>query len=308
MKLVLYNGGTAGVLKGDRVVDISEAVKDVAASARTPQEVITAIIADFDRVRPAIEQVAQGATGVPLDSVTLMSPLPRPGKILCCIGNYKEGVDRPIQPLDMFLKSPESVNGPEGTIVLPEDKATIFHHEAELGIVIGRVAKDVPPADAYSAIFGYTCFIDVSGRGLGRTTTAGFLGKSFDTFTPIGPCIVTKDEIPDPHKLHVQLWVDGAIRHDYNTDDMEHPIPELIEFATRYMTLNPGDIIACGTNHQGLGPLQDGERCEIEIEGIGRMGLGVRDDWKRVWAKSVDEVAAQAVRNLQGMQTATQTP
>lgn len=250
MKLVLFNGGKPGVIKGSNVVDISGAVKDVTADARTPQETITAIIANFDRVRPAIEQAAAGAAGEPLGGVTLMSPLPRPGKILCCIGNYKEGVDRPLQPLDMFLKSPESVNGPEGTIVLPEDRATIFHHEAELGIVIGRVAKDVKPEDAYSAIFGYTCFIDVSARGLGRVSLGSFLGKSFDTFTPIGPCIVTKDEIPDPHKLHVQLWVDGAIRHDYNTDDMEHPIPELIEFATRYMTLNPGDIIACGTNHQ----------------------------------------------------------
>lgn len=307
MKLVLYNGGKPGVLKGDNVVDISGAVQEAIKDARSPQEIMQSIIASFERVRPAIEQTVARAAGEPLSGVKLLPPLPRPNKILACIGNYKEGTDRPIQPIDMFLKSPESINGPEGTIILPEDQATIFHHEAELGIVIGRVAKNVRPADAFSAIFGYTCFIDVSARGLGRTTTASFLGKSFDTFTPIGPCIVTKDEIADVQNLHVQLWVDGNIRHDYNTSDMEHPVPEIIEFATRYMTLLPGDIIACGTNHQGLGPLQDGERCEIEISGIGRMGLWVRDDWKREWAKGVDEVAARRVRDMQPMQTATPT-
>ncbi|MCX6024467.1 MAG: fumarylacetoacetate hydrolase family protein [Chloroflexi bacterium] len=297
MKLVLFNGGKPGVLKGDAVVDISGAVALVIADARNGQEVMASIIANFERVRPAIEQAVARSSGEPLSGVKLLPPLPRPGKILACIGNYKEGSTRPVQPIDMFLKSPESINGPEGTIVLPEDLATIFHHEAELGIVIGRVAKNVRPEDAFSAIFGYTCFIDVSGRGLGRTTTASFLGKSFDTFTPIGPCIVTRDEIPDPQKLHVQLWVNGQIRHDYNTDDMEHQIPEIIEWASRYVTLNPGDIIACGTNHQGLGPLQDGERCEIEISGIGRMGLWVRDDWKRTWPIGVDEVSARRVRD-----------
>ena len=99
------------------------------------------------------------------------------------------------------------------------------------------------------------------------------MGKSFDTFAPIGPCITTADEIADPNKLRVRFWNNGDLRHDYITDDMEHRVPELIEFASRIMTLYTGDIIACGTNHEGLGPLQDGEFCEIELEKIGRMGV-----------------------------------
>jgi len=90
---------------------------------------------------------------------------------------------------------------------------------------------------------------------------------------PIGPCIATIDEIPDPNDVHVQFWVDGQLRHNYNTDDMEHLVPELVEFATTIMTLNSGDLIACGTNHEGLGPLQDGEVVDFEIHGIGRMRM-----------------------------------
>ena len=111
--------------------------------------------------------------------------------------------------------------------------------------------------------------IDVSARGEGRRTwkAGSWLGKSFDTFAPIGPCIATLDEIPDPNDVHVQFWVDGQLRHNYNTDDMEHLVPELVEFATTIMTLNSGDVIACGTNHEGLGPLQDGEVVDFEIHG-----------------------------------------
>jgi 2-keto-4-pentenoate hydratase/2-oxohepta-3-ene-1,7-dioic acid hydratase in catechol pathway len=113
------------------------------------------------------------------------------------------------------------------------------------------------------------------------------MGKSFDTFAPIGPCITTSDEIEDPNRLWVKFWNNGDLRHDYVTDDMEHRVPELIEFATTIMTLNSGDVIACGTNHEGLGPLQDGELCEIEIEKIGRMSIHVHDPLKREWERGV---------------------
>ncbi|MBI4496965.1 MAG: fumarylacetoacetate hydrolase family protein, partial [Chloroflexi bacterium] len=169
-------------------------------------------------------------------------------------------------------------------------------------VVIGRYAKNVKAANAMDYVFGYAAFIDVSARGLGRTGMNSFIGKSFDTFAPIGPCIVTADEIPDPHKLHVQLWDDGQLRHDYNTDDMEHQIPALLEWATNVMGLNPGDFLACGTNHQGLGPMQDGERVEIEIERIGRFGVNVVDPLKRTWPKMVDVEAARRVREQQPLQ------
>jgi len=124
-------------------------------------------------------------------------------------------------------------------------------------------------------------------RGQADLEDGELLGKSFDTFAPIGPCIATADEIPNPNDVHVQFWVDGQLRHNYNTDDMEHLVPELVEFATTIMTLNSGDVIACGTNHEGLGPLQDGEVVDFEIHGIGRMQLRVRDPLTRSWEKGI---------------------
>ena len=165
----------------------------------------------------------------------------------------------------MFMKNPDAVIGPGDTIVLPEFTVPwAFMHEAELALVIKGPAKMVKAKDWKSAVFGYTALIDVSAREQGRRTwpatpLTSWLGKSFDTFAPIGPCIATADEIKDPNDLIVRFWNDGQLRHNYNTDDMEHRVPELVEFATTVMTMNSGDLIACGTNHEGLGALQDGE-------------------------------------------------
>ena len=165
-------------------------------------------------------------------------------------------------------------------------------HEAELAIVIKGPAKMVKAKDWRSAVFGYTSMIDVSAREQGRKTwpaspLTSWLGKSFDTFGPIGPCIVTADEVKDPNDLIVKFWNDGQLRHHYNTDDMEHRVPKLIEFATTVMTMNSGDLIACGTNHEGLGALQDGETVDIEIQHIGKMTLKVSDPLKRTWERGV---------------------
>ena len=113
------------------------------------------------------------------------------------------------------------------------------------------------------------------------------MGKSFDTFAPIGPCILTSDEIEDPNDLEVRFWNSGELYHQYNTNDMEHRVPEIIEFVTSIMTVNSGDVIACGTNHEGLGPLQDGDIAEIEIQQIGRMALQVTDTLKRTWDRGI---------------------
>jgi 2-keto-4-pentenoate hydratase/2-oxohepta-3-ene-1,7-dioic acid hydratase in catechol pathway len=147
----------------------------------------------------------------------------------------------------------------------------------------------VKPENWRSAVFGYTGMIDVSARGDGRRTwkTGSWLGKSFDTFCPLGPCITTADEIPEPNDLRIKFWNDGQLRHDYNTDDMEHRVPALIEFATTVMTMDSGDLISCGTNHEGLGALQDGETVEFELQNIGKMTLHVRDPLKRKWERGV---------------------
>jgi 2-keto-4-pentenoate hydratase/2-oxohepta-3-ene-1,7-dioic acid hydratase in catechol pathway len=113
------------------------------------------------------------------------------------------------------------------------------------------------------------------------------MGKSFDTFAPLGPCIVTADEIEEPNDLWVQLWNDDQLRHNYITDDMEHRVPEIVQWLTRFMTMNTGDVVACGTNHEGLGFIQDGETLRMKIHGIGEFEVSVRDPLKREWQRGV---------------------
>ena len=296
MKLVLFqpNAGTAsdeprlGILVDGGVIDGSDAA---AAVREGPSDRLMARVIDhFDELRPALDRLANGTAPVPLNSVRLRSPLTRPGKILCCIGNYWEHMQREARPLNMFLKNPDAVIGPGDTIVLPEfTEPYIFQHEAELALVIKGPAKKVAQADFRTAIFGYTGIVDVSARGEGRSTwrQGSWMGKSFDTFAPIGPCILTADEVKDPNDIHVRFWNNGTLMHDYDTNDMEHRVPELIQFATTIMTLNSGDVIACGTNHEGLGPLQDGDHVELEVAGVGRMALNVADPLKRSWERGV---------------------
>ncbi len=258
-----------------------------------PVERMFAIIAGFDVLRDAVQKAAAGK-GVPLDTVRLRAPIPRPSKMLFGLGNYCENVKGVLGPLGLFLKSPCSILDPGGTVKLAPHDAIIFHHEAELGFVIGRRGRDIPEDKAMEHVFGYTCIIDVSARGLGQGT--GFIDKSPDTFCPMGPWIVTKDEVPDPQKLSVRLWQNEQLRQDYNTDDMEHPIPELVSWASRVATLEIGDVFACGTNHQGLGPMQDGETSIIEVERVGRMTFKVEDPLKRRWPFGIDSGIGKAVR------------
>jgi len=294
MKLVLFQSpsGAAvlpGLLTERGVVDISRE----AGVGYVPQLTMASIIDRFESLRPTLERAQREAQAIPLEQVRLRAPLPRPGKILACIGNYWEHAQREARPVNMFMKNPDAVVGPGDVIELPEfTEPWMFMHEAELALVIKGPAKRVKAEDWRSAVFGYTCMIDVSARGEGRFTwppgpPASWLGKSFDTFAPLGPCIATADEIKDPNDLHVRFWNDGQLRHNYNTDDMEHRVGELVAFATTVMTLNSGDIISCGTNHEGLGALQDGETVEIEIEKIGLMSLTVHDPLKRTWERGV---------------------
>jgi 2-keto-4-pentenoate hydratase/2-oxohepta-3-ene-1,7-dioic acid hydratase in catechol pathway len=318
VKLVLFQSASnseirPGVLAGRGVVDVFAAVKQ----GYTPQHTMQGIIDEFDTLRPSLQELAAAGEALPLDKVRLKPPLPRPGKILACIANYWEHAQREARPLNMFMKNPDAVVGPGDTIMLPEYTVPwMFMHEAELAIVIRGTAKMVKQKDWRSAVFGYTTLIDVSAREQGRRTwpatpLTSWLGKSFDTFAPIGPCITTADEIDNPNDLVVRFWNDGQLRHNYNTDDMEHPVPELIEFATTVMTMNSGDLIACGTNHEGLGALQDGETVEIEIDKIGKMALTVKDPLKRTWERGVymgvDSTNLEAVKRHrpQGGPTAT---
>lgn len=306
MKLVLFEDANKnerpGLLSDRGVIDISPVV---AAHTHSMQELMQSIIDRFESLRPELERQLANGKAIPLDQVRLRAPLPRPSKILCAIGNYWEHMQREARPLNMFLKSPEAILDPGGTVVLPDFKAEVFHHEAELALVIKGPARFVKAAEWRKAVFGCTAFIDVSARDTGRRSwrAGSFLGKSFDTFCPIGPCITTIDEIEDPNKLHIRFWNEDQLRHDYVTDDMEHRVPEIIEFATAVMTLNSGDVIACGTNHEGLGPMQDGETCTIEVEKVGRFQVHVKDPLKRKWERGIymgPESTNPAARARQG--------
>jgi 2-keto-4-pentenoate hydratase/2-oxohepta-3-ene-1,7-dioic acid hydratase in catechol pathway len=292
MKLVMLEGPRVGVLRDGGVVDVTEAFADI--RFRTAADLAPRVIGALGERRERVDALA--AVGSPLQSPTLLAPVPRPPKLLACFGNFREGSERERNTQDMFLESPDSVIGPGGVVVLPPHDASIFHHEAELALVIGTRAKDLPADDsAYAALAGYTCGIDDSGRGIGRMPPSR-IGKSFDTFTPLGPAIVTPDEVGDPHDLRVTLTVNGQARHDYSTSDMEYSVPEILAFASGYMTLVPGDVILCGTNHQGIGPLQDGDRVVMTIEKVGTLEVSVRDARKRGWPRGVDHEMAARVR------------
>lgn len=289
MKLVLFKRGVDvrfGLLVDGAVVDAT----DIAPPGQSPMDVMRGVIDGFDDLREPLAERQRTGARIPIGEVRLLPPVPQPRKIINCIANYWEHAQREARPLNMFLKNPDAVVGPEDTIELPDfDEPWAFMHEAELVLVIKGPAKKITQENWRDAVFGYTCGIDVTARGEGRVTwkKGSWLGKSFDTFAPIGPCIVTADEIENPNDLHVQFWNNGELRHNYSTDDMEHQVPEIIEFASRIMTLQSGDLIFCGTNHEGLGFIQDGERVEMEIKQIGRMGLNVIDPLKRSWERGV---------------------
>jgi 2-keto-4-pentenoate hydratase/2-oxohepta-3-ene-1,7-dioic acid hydratase in catechol pathway len=307
VKLVLFDDFRPGVLDGDVVCPIDELV-DFDRAAH-PQDRIVEIITRFVAMRPAVEALVAGGATLPVTEIRLRPPLPRPGKIICARANYREGSDREPWPMDAFLKSPEAVIGPGDTVVLPERLHDVFHHEAELAVVIGKEASNVPAGAVMDHVFGYTGFMDVSARkGIGRPDGASFLGKSYDTFAPLGPVIVTADEIPDPHVLQVRYWVNGEPRHDYNTSDIEHGVPEFLEFVSSVMTLRPGDVVAMGTNHQQVGPLQHGDVAVLDIEGIGRMTVDVIDPLQRTWARQIDQEIATKVRQSLVVPDAASTP
>ena len=228
--------------------------------------------------------------------------MPRPQKLICAAVNYLEFGQREPAVLDGFLKSPTAVIGSGDTCELPPAPASVFHHEPELAFVIGKTASKVTQDDALSHIFGYTNFLDMSARGLqGAVGNSFFLGKCWDTFAPMGPALVTADEIDDPQNLQVRLWNNGEARHDFPTSDMAHKIPELVSEMSKITTLEPGDVIATGVNHQHIGAVQDGDVLRMEIEGLGPpLIIPVSDPSGREWPRGIDtEFAAMIIASGQ---------
>jgi 2-keto-4-pentenoate hydratase/2-oxohepta-3-ene-1,7-dioic acid hydratase in catechol pathway len=284
MKLLYFDDFKLGVLKGDAVVDVSDVVRDIPHTG--PGNLISGLIERFADSKGRLEAAVNQGKGVPLSQVRIRPPLPKPTNIECMAVNYMEdGTRSEPAPINAFHKSPSSIIGDGDTMVLPDVPATIFEGEAELALVIGKRASNVSAAEAMNYVFGYLNFIDGSARGLPPAGNTFYQMKSRDTFAPIGPFLVTADEIADPHKLQVRLWVNGELKQNYNTSDMAHKIPRCIEWITSIHALEPGDIVATGTNHRGLSAFQNGDLIEIETEGVGRLRFHIRDDLKRTWAR-----------------------
>lgn len=284
MKILFFDDFKLGVLNGETVVDVSDIVADIPRTG--PHNLISGLIERFEDYRVKLEDAAANGSGTPVSEVRIRPPLPAPRTIDCMAVNYMEdGTLTEPKPINGFHKSPSAIIGPGDTMVLQDIPAAVFEGEAEMALVIGKQATNVSQADALDHVFGYVNFIDGSARGLLPPNNTFFQMKSRDTFAPIGPYIATKDEIADPQNMDIKLWVNGELKQDFNTDDMAHKIPRCIEWASSIHTLMPGDILATGTNHGGLNAFMDGDRVELECEGLGKLQINIRDDLKRTWSR-----------------------
>jgi 2-keto-4-pentenoate hydratase/2-oxohepta-3-ene-1,7-dioic acid hydratase in catechol pathway len=285
VKLCYFNDWRLGVITGDTVVDVTDAAKGV--PHRDTRDLIVGVIAEWDSYKGKLEKAAAEGKGVPLAGVRLRPPVPRPGNIDCMAVNYMEDGTLPEKPaINCFHKAATAVIGDGDTMVLPDVPASIFEGEAELGLIIGKRASNVKAADYKQYIFGYTCFIDGSARGLPPPGNVFFQMKSRATFAPMGPWLVTADEIADPQKLNIELKNNGVTMQKFNTDDMAHQIPRVIEWLSSIHTLEPGDVVATGTNHRGLNSFMDGDKIELTVEKIGTLHFSIKDDLKRTWART----------------------
>lgn len=273
MKVALFNDWQLGVYQDGNMYDIGSLLFDNGPILGCP---MVEFIRNYERYQPIVAQRLHEAPIYPLAEVRLRHPVSRPGKIVAAPVNYllhKEEMNaqHTAKGLGFFLKAGTSLIGNEDNIVLPLAKAgRRIDHELELAFVIRKTAKNVKAEDAYSYIFGYTGLNDVSLRPDGVHEEERCLRKSFDTFTPVGPWIVTGDEIGDPQNLNMTLMVNDQVRQQVNTKYMICGIAELVEIFSHVMTLEPGDIIATGTP-EGVNPIRPGDRVKIAIENIGEL-------------------------------------
>jgi 2-keto-4-pentenoate hydratase/2-oxohepta-3-ene-1,7-dioic acid hydratase in catechol pathway len=251
MRLVSYDDGRAGFLAGNRVIPLPATMRDVIASWNAGQLA-----------------VRDHGDGIPLSDVRLRVPVADPSKIIAAPVNYRDhqaemNVDAQIAALGFFLKSPSSLLDPGGTIQLPYHDRR-FDQEGELALVIGRTARRVSEQDALSYVFGYTGLLDITMRGGEDRSTR----KSFDTFTPMGPVLVTADEFGDPDDADLRCWVSGELRQKATTRDLIWGVARLVSYASSVTTLYPGDVITTGTP-AGVGPLTAGDTVRLELSGLG---------------------------------------
>ncbi|WP_171915992.1 fumarylacetoacetate hydrolase family protein [Paraburkholderia xenovorans] len=286
MKIASFNDFRVGIVDGSALYDMTDALPCFLDAM--PRQRINFLIAQWDEFGPKLADYKKDGTRLALDAVRLRSPNPAPQHVFAAPANYRKHIgelgDRSVTPggrsareQGFFLKAPGSLIGAGEPIVLPRGSARRFDHESELAVVIGREARNVHRNDAMSYVFGYSCLIDVTMRiekGVGEEERS--MRKSFESFTPMGPYLVTADEIARPDALRNRLWVNDKIRHQANTSEMIVGIAELIELVSSVLTLQPGDVIASGTP-EGVGPIQPGDALRIELETVGSMSLQVKE-------------------------------
>ena len=226
-------------------------------------------------------EAAAAAHPLPLSEITPLAPILKPGKIVAVGLNYldhclEQGKTPPETPT-IFTKFSTAVNHPNGEIRWDPKLTSQVDYEAELAVVIGKRAFRVSEEEAYEYVAGYTCLNDVTARDLQWADKQWVRGKSLDTFAPMGPVMITSDELPDPHTLAIRCWVNGELRQESHTNQLIHTVPKLIAFCSHAFTLEPGDIITTGTPG-GVGVfrdpptfLQPGDEVVVEIEKIGRL-------------------------------------
>jgi 2-keto-4-pentenoate hydratase/2-oxohepta-3-ene-1,7-dioic acid hydratase in catechol pathway len=276
MRLISYlgeSGPRIAAARDDGYVDLNENDASLPLSMR---ELLFQGQPVLNRARRASEQ----GSVLPPEKVRLLAPIPDPGKIICIGLNYSDhaaesGAAIPSEPV-VFNKFPTAVRGHGDAIVLPRLSSQV-DYEAELVVVIGREGRHIPPRQAFDYIAGYTCGHDVSARDWQLAKPGGqwLLGKTFDTFAPLGPALVTKDEIPSPGELEISLRLNGQCMQRSNTNQLIFPVDQLVAYVSGICTLSPGDVIFTGTP-PGVGMarkppvfLQAGDVVEVEIEKIG---------------------------------------
>jgi 2-keto-4-pentenoate hydratase/2-oxohepta-3-ene-1,7-dioic acid hydratase in catechol pathway len=271
-----------GVLSGERVVPVAQIAPD--GQPATMAQLLAGMPESLELVRHAWEawrSEARADEGAPAADLELLPPVPRPGKIVAIGVNYRshaeeQGHEPPASPV-IFAKFVSALVGHGADIVWDPALTTAVDFEAELAVVIGRTARSVPEDRALERVLGYSCLNDVSARDLQFSDRQWVRGKSLDTFGPMGPALVTSDEVTDPQSLRVRSLVNGETMQDASTAEMVFPVAALIAFCSRAFTLEPGDVIATGTP-AGVGwfrepkrMLKDGDEVVVEIERVGRL-------------------------------------
>jgi len=268
-----YRPGLLMTRNGSEVIiDLQKADASLPGSVRGILEGGNAMLAKAAAAADSASEVLEAA------AVVLAAPIPNPGKILCIGLNYADHAAESGQPLPeypiVFSKYSNTVIGSGDAIILPK-VTDMVDYEAELGFVIGKRGRHISEADALDYVAGYMPINDVSARDYQERVSQWTMGKSFDTFAPMGPALVTSDEVGDPHKLAIRLWIGDELLQDSNTSQLIFSVPKLVADISEVMTLEPGDIVSTGTP-PGVGAarkpqrfLRAGETCHIEIEKLG---------------------------------------